>query len=250
MNLLESIIATTLEGTVLDVCIGIHWTAVVMNVNGEKQCGLASTRIEGHTHKNEPDVPAAGKLLNLSSKQIVEFSRLSKPILSSIGVAAINALLPVPEQPWQVANAEEVLTCHGLDKKVVMVGRFPFINRLRKQVGELVIIEQDPQAGDLPAKDAYKVLPGAEVVAITGMTLINHTLEELLSYCDPNAFVMVLGPSTPLSPVLFGYGVDVISGSYVDDVDAVLRMIKQGGNFRQIHLAGVRLVNISRNSLL
>jgi hypothetical protein len=76
------------------------------------------------------------------------------------------------------------------------------------------------------------------------MTLINHTIQDLLDLCKKDAFVMVLGPSAPLSPVLFDYGVDVISGSIVEKIAPVVKVISQGGNFRQVHKAGVRLVNM------
>ncbi|MFO8011204.1 MAG: DUF364 domain-containing protein [Dehalococcoidia bacterium] len=43
-------------------------------------------------------------------------------------------------------------------------------------------------------------MPRADVVAITSTSLINHTFEDLIQLCDANALVIMLGPSTPLSP--------------------------------------------------
>jgi hypothetical protein len=40
--------------------------------------------------------------------------------------------------------------------------------------------------------------------------------------------------------------VDVISGAVVTDIQPVLRLVSQGGNFRQVHRGGVRLVNLYR----
>jgi uncharacterized protein (DUF4213/DUF364 family) len=54
----------------------------------------------------------------------------------------------------------------------------------------------------------------------------------------------MLGPSTPLSPVLFDHGISVISGAQVVDVEAVLRTISQGATFRQVE--GVRLLTMTR----
>ena len=65
-----------------------------------------------------------------------------------------------------------------------------------------------------------------------------------MALCSPEALVLVLGPSTPLSPVLFRYGVHILSGSVVEDVEAVLQAVSQGANFRQVHRYGVRLVTI------
>jgi len=71
------------------------------------------------------------------------------------------------------------------------------------------------------------VIPQANVVAITAMALINHTLDGLLALCRPDALVMVLGPSAPLSPVLFEHGVAIISGARVVDEAAVMRTVGQ-----------------------
>jgi uncharacterized protein (DUF4213/DUF364 family) len=76
------------------------------------------------------------------------------------------------------------------------------------------------------------------------MTISNHTLEGLLSLCNPQAKVVLLGPSTPISPIFFEHGVDVVSGAVVTAIEPVLRLVSRGGNFRQVHHAGVRLVNI------
>jgi uncharacterized protein (DUF4213/DUF364 family) len=60
----------------------------------------------------------------------------------------------------------------------------------------------------------------------------------------PGAKVLLLGPSTPLSPILFDYGISVLSGSVVEDPETVLRLIGQGASFRQIRSQGVRLVTV------
>jgi uncharacterized protein (DUF4213/DUF364 family) len=197
-----------------------------------------------HDHHSEADVPQAGALERFSGRELAKLALGDALTQASVGMAAINALLPRQPQDWVDANAEEMITLHGEGKRVVMVGHFPFIPRLRTKVKELFILEQNPRLEDLPAESADQLMPTADVAAITGMTLSNHTLEGLLALCPPEAFVIVMGPSTPLSPLLFDYGVDVISGSIITDIDAVLRTVSQGGNFRQVHRAGVRLVNM------
>jgi hypothetical protein len=108
-------------------------------------------------------------------------------------------------------------------------------------------LEQRPAGEDLPAEAACDVIPRAQVVAITGTALLNHTFESLMGLCRPGALVLVLGPSTPLSPILFDYGVHILSGSVVEDVEAVLQAVSQGANFRQVHRHGVRLVTIQHS---
>ena len=82
------------------------------------------------------------------------------------------------------------------------------------------------------------------MVAITGMTFTNHTIEGLLSLCRPEAYVIILGPTAPLSPVLFNYGVDAVSGTKVVDPETVLRGVSQGATFRQ--LRGIQLLTMKR----
>jgi uncharacterized protein (DUF4213/DUF364 family) len=110
----------------------------------------------------------------------------------------------------------------------------------------LTVLEINPLSDEVPATSAQDVLPAADVVAITGMSLINRTFEDLLNLCSPGSFVIVLGPSTPLSSVFFDYGVDLICGSLVTKIAPVLRAVRQGANFRQVHRAGVRLVSMAR----
>ena len=77
-------------------------------------------------------------------------------------------------------------------------------------------------------------LPRADVVAITGTALTNHTLERLLGLCSPAAFVILLGDTAPLSPILFEHRIDAVCGRKVVDPESALRCICQGANFRQI----------------
>jgi uncharacterized protein (DUF4213/DUF364 family) len=246
MELLEKLLSNLLDGDVIDVRIGLHWTAVVVEVEGKQRCGLSSTLESPHEHGGEPQVPEAGQLETFTGRELAALAHeKDQPTLASVGVAALNALLPLPEAFSEI-NAEHVLADYGTDKRVAIVGHFPFIPRLRKRVAELIVLERDPRKGDLPAEAASQVLPRSDVVAITGMALANHTLEGLLKLCKPDALIMILGPSTPLCPILYDYGVDILSGSIVVEIEPVLRAVSQGANFRQVHRAGVRLVTVVR----
>ncbi len=244
MAILEQIIARLPAGQVVDVRVGLHWTAVVVETGGVTRCGLAATLHSEHDHRRIPDVPDAGALAGFSANEMANWSLGEKAVQASIGLAALNALLPQQPDLLREENAEQIIARWGAGKQVVMVGRFPFAEALRPRVGELLILEQHPGPGDLPAEAASDVLPGADVAAITGMTVSNHTLEGLLRLCRPDAKVILLGPSTPLSPLFFEFGVDVLSGAVVSAIEPVLRTLTQGGNFHQLRQAGVRLVNL------
>ncbi|HIE57425.1 MAG TPA: hypothetical protein EYP88_04235 [Anaerolineales bacterium] len=247
-NLISNLLRTLPEGRIVDICIGLHWTAVVLEVEGEYRCGLASTLAGEHDHTGQADIPRAGYLTASPASELAAFLLEAHPTRRSLGLATINALLPVP-QSWTEENAEETILRLGRRKRVALIGHFPFVPRLREQLDHLDVLDQTPKAGDLPPEAAPDVLPRADVIAITSMTLHNGTLENLLQLCRPQSQVMLLGPSTPLSPLLFRYRVDFLAGSLVEDIDAVMSAVAQGGNFRQVHRAGVRLVTLKASRM-
>jgi uncharacterized protein (DUF4213/DUF364 family) len=185
---------------------------------------------------------AAGSLLEWSASEIVELARSESLLKASVGMAAINAVLEVDESVCTEVNASDIIIREGAGRRVAIVGHFPFIAEVREAVEKLWVLELRPRAGDLPAGRAPEVIPQADVVAITGTALINHTFGELVSLCRPDAYVIVLGGSTPLSPVLFHYGVHAVSGTRVVDISAVLQAVSQGATFRQI--PGKRLLTM------
>ena len=250
MKLIKDLLATLPDGVVQNIGMGAFWTAVVVEVAGRQQCGLASTlRQEGHHHSGGNAMQNSGALLNYSARQLAELAASPRVMERSIGLATINALLPRLKDSWQDINAADIIAQRGAGKRVALVGHFPFVSRLQAQVGSLQVLEQRPQGQDLPAEAARSVIPQADIVAITGNTLLNHTFEALLALCSPGSLVMVLGPSTPVSPVLFDYGVHLVSGTIVEDISGVLRAVCQGGNFRQVKQQGTRLVTIQKQNL-
>jgi len=243
-NLIAELIGSLPAGEVMDICIGLHWTAVVVETEGKRRCGLASTLTWNHGHSGEPDIPAAGQLLGLPASELAAYLESSHPIRSSLGLATVNALLPRNPETWVDQHAEETIVSLGKGNRVALIGHFPFVPRLRQELDHLDVLDFNPSEGDLPASAAAQILPQAEVVAITGMTFHNGTLENLLALCHPAAQVLLLGPSTPLSPLLFDYGIDFLAGAIVETIEPVFRVISQGGNFRQVRRAGVRLVTL------
>jgi len=237
MKILREIIASLpMDVRVRSVLVGAHWTVVC-----SRKCGMAST-ILGECAHGHDEVHDAGNLHAKKAHELAEYALSENPLEASIGVATINSLLDIKVDENEQRNASEVLMRYGKKKKVALVGHFPFIPKLREVAGELWVIEKRPMEGEHSFETASEFIPQADIVAITGSSLINHTLEELLSFCKPGALVMMLGPSTPLSPILFEHGVSILSGSLVVDESAVLNTVSQAANFRQVK--GVKLVTL------
>lgn len=240
------------EGRIVDIAVGIHWTAVLAEVNGSLHCGLSAT-LDGDAQRAStiPNLPLANRLSELSIREATELVFSPHPAEVSIGMAAVNALLPPHPELWIDLHSKDVLARLGRGKTVVMVGHFPFADELRSQVGRLFVLEQNPRAeDDLPAEAAPHVIPQADLLAITAMTLLNRTFDELAALRHPAVPMVIIGPSTPLSPLLFEAGAMVLSGAVVEEYQAVLRGVKEGANFRQLRKMGVRLVSMTADPAL
>jgi len=157
-------------------------------------------------------------------------------------MAALNSIIDVSEKQLQPVNAAEVIEREARGKNLAVIGHFPFLERLKGVVRNLWVMEQNPYGDDLPEEAAQEYVPGADVVAITGTAFINHTIENLLPLCRQDALVMILGPSTPLHPMLFDRGISYLSGSRVVDPSAAQLTIQQGAGFPQVK--GVQVVTM------
>lgn len=224
-----------------EVCIGAFWTVVW----SEQGAGLASTQRDAQSPHGTSLVRKAGNLLDYSAQEMAGLLQARSPMEAALGMAAVNALLDIDESRLVERNAAEEIMHRGEGKRVAIAGHFPFIPKVRRAAAHLDVLELDPGHGELPAAAAAHVLPQADVVAITGTSLVNRTFDQLIAHCRPDAFVLVLGPTSPLSSVLFDYGVDLIAGTRVIDPRLALRVASQGAIFRQME--GVRLVTLSKH---
>ena len=230
-----------IDAPVREVLVGAFWTAVVVDTDPPR-CGLAST-LRPPMHPDGPPIRRVDQLPG-SGRELAEMLRSPSTLEASIGMAAFNALLDVDEGRCAEINARELILERGASRCVAIVGHFPFVERVRQAAGECWVLELQPLPGDLPAERAVEALPQADVVALTGTSLINHTFDDLIRLCRPDAFVLLLGGSAPLTPVLLDCGVDAIAGTRVVDVEAAVQAIGQGATFRQI--PGKRLLTMTR----
>ncbi len=246
MSVLDRLLPELPPGEVLEVTIGLHWTAVVVDTAGGRRCGLAATQqTAGHTPERLPTVRDAGRLEGRPALELASWGDSDSLTEVSVALATVNALLPTPAGCIDL-SAQDYLARHAAGARVALVGHFPFVDSLRAQVAQLWVLELHPQQGDLPAGAAEEIIPQADLLAITSTTIVNRTLETLLRLRRPEATVLLLGPSTPLSARLFDLGIDVLSGSVVEDVATVTRLVRHGATFRQVKRGGVRLVTLER----
>ncbi|MDY6964514.1 MAG: DUF364 domain-containing protein [Halobacteriota archaeon] len=213
-DLLSEIISELSDAPVSDVRLCQHWAIVV-----SRNCGLA------HTFDTKESVRGAGHLTEKSALELCGLSKSWNLKEASIGVAAINSLTEIEGKR---GDGKGILFENSPGKKVAIVGHFPWVSDIREIADEVWVFEKNPQTDDLPDTAVEYLLPKADVVAITGSAIVNKSIERLLELS--NGFTIIMGPTTPMSPVLFDYGADILAGCRVVDSERLIRKVSEGAS--------------------
>ncbi|MBC3889190.1 hypothetical protein GH810_12785 [Acetobacterium paludosum] len=213
------------EAVVESCMIGPIWTVVCTSVG----TGMAMT---------PPDAPQANRLAGtIAGTPLRELAELVKSWdfgEAAIGLAAINAWYNQPERVQSKrCRSKENGSMFGefetlmTGKKVAVIGHFPGVEPLRP-ICELSVLERICQTGDYPDPACEYLLPDQDFVFITATALENKTMPRLLQLCQ-KPFTVIWGPSTPLTNVLFEFGVDALIGSLISSTADVIRIAGEGG---------------------
>jgi uncharacterized protein len=230
--------------SVADVRIGLGYTAVSLSEGGT---GVALTFLPRDEHcctLVEDLHPIAG------TEAIDLLARLSSPdpIEAALGLACANALVNRPGSDYLPGDVLERIGI-GPEDNVGMVGNFkPLAGPIRQAAASLTIFERVaiPQGEIRPASEARKRLSTCQIALITGTSIINHTIDELLDAARDCREVVILGASTPLLPEAFGQtAVSLLSGVVVEDAVGIMQAVSAGGGMRAFK-HHVRKVNLQR----
>jgi len=191
-------------------------------------------------------MPLPGKLRGRPALDLAKEALGGHGIRRAVGIAAMNALA---DTCWRCRPHPETELRLGIDafdateirpgEKVVVVGAFvPFLRELKRRHQPFLVLEQDPatlKPDELPffrpANEASTVVPEADVLLITGTTLINDTLEELLHLAKPAARVTMVGPTVSLLPDAFlRRGADILGTVRITAPDEFLETLAEGGS--------------------
>ena len=248
-DLLHAILGPELAGlTVSRAVVGLFFTGVMLSdgATGAAATPLRELREAVCCPSSAASMPLPGKLAGRPAGDLLRQLDAPDPIRRAVGVAAMNALAATA---WGRRPSPAVTLEPGVDaydaarirpgERVVVVGAFvPFLKALKAAGQNWTVLEQDkatlkPEelAHFRPANDAAAVLPGADVVLITGTTLLNDTLAGLLGLARPDARVVVVGPTVGLLPdVLLARGADILGGIRVTDPERFLDCLAEGGS--------------------
>lgn len=205
-----------LAGTAERVLVGLNWTLVV----GPGGAGMAQTPARGSAGCRSLPNPGSYSGQTLASLAGLWFSE--NIFEHTIAVAAANAHWNRFDSPDCPGNGLDLVEDHG--DRTVVIGRFP---GLAERMPGIAVVEREPRPGEHPESAIDTLLPKAAFVAVTASAIVNGSLPRILSLC-PDAYVLMIGPSTPLAPALFDLGIDALSGFVATDVANLAVRISEG----------------------
>lgn len=223
-------------GDVLQAAVGGRFVAVLGNAG----LGLASTLGAGPA-PGDDDLAERMAGLNLAECRRWLFS--PDPLRASLGLAALNASFPPPDKAGLASGtAQDWLLDQARGRKVVLVGEFPFGPDLEQAAAGLHLLELKPGASTLSRSEWQKALADCELLAISGTALLTGMMAFFLSSAPQAAVKVVLGPTTPLSPLLFQAGVTALAGNLVNDAESILAGIREDLPYKLLKRQGMEPV--------
>jgi uncharacterized protein len=247
--IIEAILGPDLDAiTVERVVVGLFFTGVKL-ANGA--AGACATPIKTIPEavccpSSAMAMPFPGKLRGRAAWEVAHEALAGHGIRRAVGIATVNALA---DCCWRRRPHPDIELRLGVDafdateiragEHVVVVGAFvPFLKELKRRGQSYLVLEQDSatlKPDELPffrpAELAAEIVPQADVVLITGSTLVNATLEDLLALARPQARVTIVGPTVGMLPDAFlARGADVLGCVRITEPDAFLDLLAEGGS--------------------
>jgi uncharacterized protein (DUF4213/DUF364 family) len=253
------------DRTIRQAVAGGRFCAVMLDDGGVGVANLCPDVCGQPSRQVSDELPQPGTLA------VDALATLSRADCSAVGLATANALAnrlvtgshrtdqagSLRAGGWGAASTEgdllDVLELRSEDH-VGMVGCFsPLVEPIRRRVRSLSIFEraQRLRPGLLPEGRAAELLSRCSVALLTATTLINGTIDELLTATASCREVVLLGPSTPLVPEVFaGFSrrVTLLAGVVVTDAAELLRTIARDGGTRDFRTS-VAKVNVRVNTV-
>ena len=191
-------------------------------------------------------MPLSGKLGGRSVKSYLDDLSHANILRKTLAIATLNALSACY---WEENKNLEYKIETDVDsfdvmeipqgKKSVVIGALvPMLKKLLAADADFKVLEMDSRTLKgkelehfAPAKDAALYLPDSDLDVITGVTILNDTLPDLLAMCKPGADILVTGPTAGMIPdAFFKRGVTVMGGILVTKPDELLDVISEGGS--------------------
>lgn len=242
-NLLKSRYGSEFENLIIsDARIGLYLTAVQLSDNS---IGTSATLTDDlpPCAKSERDFSDFTPLKIKGRKvlDILETNKGSSTILS-LKTAVLNA---ISSRIISAGNYKIVENCDPIKlidlnsrKTITIVGAFQsYIRKISVTGNKLFVLELSENALTpeqkkffVRAEEYKEILPSSDIVIITGQTLVNRTIDDLLAAISPESQVIVTGPSSNILPdILFENKVSIIGAIRITEPEILFNIVSEGG---------------------
>ncbi|RPH30043.1 MAG: hypothetical protein EHM93_16385 [Bacteroidales bacterium] len=228
--------------TISDVRLGIHLTAVKLS---DESYGAASTLSYNQLHCCKENRDFGDFTPNrIKGQRVFDlFSSTKKTdVIDTLKMAVINAISSRILQSNNykiIENADPIdLLDLSSNKTITIVGAFPsYIRKIEVTQNNLYVLELNENAfidGQkkyyVPASEYSRIIPISDIVIITGLTLVNNTIDGLLSSISPTTKTIVTGPSSSIIPdILFKNKVNMIGATRITDPELLFTVASEAG---------------------
>lgn len=228
--------------------VGLFFTGVKLNTGSAGICATPIKEIPEAVccPSSARSMPNAGRLKDRPVMKYLNDVLSSTPLKRTIGIAVLSALSSYCWEKGLVkgynrktsVDATDYLKIKDESHPVLIGAIVPILRILKERKKPFSVIELDPRTLKpdempfyVPVEKTGDIVPEADVLVITGTTLINGTLEGILELTRPDAQVVVLGPTASLLPhAFFKRGVDILGGDTVTNPDKMLDVLAEGGS--------------------
>jgi uncharacterized protein len=228
--------------TIDKLVAGIYFTAVKLS-NGYS--GLAYTNLDPvnscylNREKGFGDFTPG----NFAGRKVADLFSLSDQscFIKTVRLAVMNALsaelLSAPG--YTILENQDPFDLIDLtDKKRILVFG-AFLSYLKKiaesnctlQLVELneAVVPDEYRQYLVPGSKSAEAISEADAIVITGASLANGTLDDLLRIIPHTKKVIVVGPTSSLLPdILFACGVDMVGSTRITDSEKMMQLVAEG----------------------
>jgi uncharacterized protein (DUF4213/DUF364 family) len=228
--------------SITDARIGLCLTAVRLSDNS---FGASATLIDDHPHcaKSNRDFGDFTPLKIRGQKVCDLFdTKKESNIILTLKIAVLNA---ISSEIISSGNYKVIENCDPIElldlnsqKTITIVGAFhSYIQKISATKNRLYVLELNENALTpeqnqfyVRANEYKTVLPGSDIVIITGLTLVNKTIDGLLSVINKKTEVVVTGPSSSIVPdILFANKVNIIGATRITKPELLFDVVSEAG---------------------
>ncbi len=253
--------------TVERAVIGLFFTGVKLS-NGEG--GICFTPIKDIPQavccpSSAKEMPLSGKITGEKAEYFIEGMFKGGVLKKALGIAVLNALSATCwnqkgyDKNYKITYdadpvGEDTILQH---ETVTVVGALiPYIKMLKQNKdNKFFILELDPRTLKedeldhfVPVDKAHEALGQSDLIIITGTTIINNTLEGLVSMAKEGAEIIVVGPTASILPdAFFRRGIKKIGSVAVTKPDELLDILAEAGSGYHFYEKSASKIVIEKN---